>query len=101
MEKYILLVETGADLPDDLAAQFNIQKVPMHVSFGSDTRDDGTIPIQELFSYYKETNSLPQTSGCMPHDFEQVFDRFMNPIRIVTFSIWHTLPSPLVRIRMH
>ena len=75
MEKYILLVETGADLPDDLAAQFHIQKVPMHVSFGSDTRDDGTIPIHELFSYYKETNSLPQTSGCMPHDFEQVFDR--------------------------
>lgn len=74
MEKYILLVETGADLPADLAAQFNIQQVPMHVSFGEDTRDDGTIPIHELFSYYEKTGTLPQTSGCTPHDFEQAFD---------------------------
>lgn len=74
MEKYILLVETGADLPDDLAAQFNIQRVPMHVSFGENTRDDATFPIDELFSYYKETGSLPQTSGCTPHDFEKAFD---------------------------
>lgn len=74
MDKYILLVETGADVPADLADQFNIQRVPMHVSFGDDTRDDGTIPIHELFSYYKKTGALPQTSGCTPHDFEKVFD---------------------------
>jgi DegV family protein with EDD domain len=74
MEKYILLVETGADLPADLADRFHIQQVSMHVSFGDDTRDDGTIPIRELFSYYESHGVLPQTSGCTPHDFEKAFD---------------------------
>lgn len=74
MKKYILLVETGADMPREMSARFGIYQVPMHVSFGDDTRDDGTISIHELFSYYEKTGMLPQTSGCTPHDFEQVFD---------------------------
>ena len=74
MNKYILLVETGADMPAELADRFGIYQVPMHVSFGAETRDDGTIPIHELFSYYEKTGMLPKTSGCTPNDFEKIFD---------------------------
>ena len=74
MEHYSLLVETGADLPADLAQRFDVYQVPMHVSFGAETRDDGTIPIQQLFSYYQKTGTLPQTSGCTPGDFAKAFD---------------------------
>ncbi|MDO5784582.1 MAG: DegV family protein [Eubacteriales bacterium] len=74
MKKYVLLVETGADMPADLADRFGIYQVPMHVSFGVETRDDGAIPIHELFSYYEKTGMLPKTSGCTPSDFEKIFD---------------------------
>ncbi len=74
MSKFIILVETGADVPADMAEQYGIVKVPMHVSFGSETKDDGAFPTTDLFSYYKSTGKLPQTSGCTPHDFEVVFD---------------------------
>lgn len=75
MRKFILLAETGADIPSDIAKNYNVQIVPMHVSFGQITRDDGTFPTEEIFSYYQQTGTLPQTSGSTPHDFEVVFDR--------------------------
>lgn len=75
MCKYILLAETGADVPPDLVTRYGIVLVPMHVSFGAVTRDDGSFPTEELFSYYRRTGTLPQTSGCTPHDFEAAFDR--------------------------
>lgn len=74
MSKYILLVETGADVPKDIAERYSIFKVPMHVAFGDVTKDDGAFPISELFAYYQKNGKLPQTSGCVPQDFEKIFD---------------------------
>lgn len=75
MNKYILLAETGADVPADIVRKYGIQLVPMHVSFGGTTRDDGDFPTEEIFAYYQKTGTLPQTSGSTPNDFEAVFDR--------------------------
>lgn len=75
MRKYILLAETGADIPPDIVERYEIKIVPMHVFFGDVTRDDGDFPTEELFSYYERTGTLPQTSGCTPHDFEIAFDK--------------------------
>lgn len=74
MNGYILMVETGADIPSDLVERNNIVTVPMHISFGDETRDDGTFPPEEIFSYYERTGTLPQTSGCTTADFEKAFD---------------------------
>lgn len=63
MSQIILVAETGADIPPELAAQYNIRIVPMHVSFGSTTRDDGTFPSEEVCTYYELTRELPKTSG--------------------------------------
>lgn len=75
MSQIILVAETGADIPPELAAQYNIRIVPMHVSFGSTTRDDGTFPSEEVCTYYDLTRELPKTSGSMPEDFTRVFDQ--------------------------
>lgn len=75
MSRYILLVETGADIPKEIAEQYSIIQVPMHVTMGNVTKDDGTFPISELFEYYQKSGKLPQTSGCTPHDFEKTFDK--------------------------
>lgn len=75
MGNIILVAETGADIPPELAQRYNIQIVPMHVSFGDVTRDDGTFPAEEIGAYYERTKKLPKTSGSTPEDFKSAFDR--------------------------
>ena len=74
MSKIVLVAESGADIPPELAERCRIRIVPMHVSFGSETRDDGSFPREEICAYYDRTGVLPKTSGCVPEDFTRVFD---------------------------
>ena len=70
----ILVAETGADLPAELVQRCHIRIVPMHVTFGNETRDDGTFPAEEICTFYDRTGILPKTSGSSPEDFVKVFD---------------------------
>lgn len=75
MNKIILLVESGSDVTPELAKRYGIAVVPMHVSFGEVTKDDGFFSTDEIVTYFQTTGRIPQTSGCNPEDFTQVFDR--------------------------
>lgn len=75
MSKFVLLVETGADVPADLAEKYGIYTAPMHVAFGDETKDDGTFPIGDIYDYYERTGTLTKTSGCTMADFEQAYDK--------------------------
>ena len=72
--RYVLVAESGSDIPPELAKKYGICIVPMHVCFGTETKDDSRFPVEEVFSYYEETKELPKTSGCTPEDFRIVFD---------------------------
>jgi len=74
MKKIILVAETGSDVSVELALQYGIQIVPMHVAFDSETLDDGAFPVERIREYYKETGKLPKTSGSTPEDFIKMFD---------------------------
>ena len=78
MNSILLVAETGSDLTPELAAEYGVTLVPMHVAFGGQTRDDGAFPVSEMFEHYARTRDLPRTSGCTPHDFEVVFDRLQS-----------------------
>jgi DegV family protein with EDD domain len=75
MGNIVLLAETGSDIPPETARQYGIYIVPMHVSFGEETRDDGTFPPEEVCEYYRNAGKLPKTSGSVPEDFEVIYDR--------------------------
>ncbi len=75
MNHLILLAESGSDITPELAEANGIVIVPMHVSFGGETRDDVSFPEPEMIEFYKKHRELPRTSGCTPHDFEVVFER--------------------------
>lgn len=75
MKRIILVAETGSDISPELAERYGIRLVPMHVTFGDVTEDDGTFPPERIEAYYRETGNLPKTSGSTPGDFETVFDR--------------------------
>lgn len=77
MKKYIIVAESGSDIPKDLVEKYGIYIVPMHVSFGEDVKDDGSFPPSEVCDYYQKTGKLPKTSGCNPEDFVKVFDEIL------------------------
>jgi DegV family protein with EDD domain len=74
MNNIILVAETGSDIPKDIAEEMGIFLVPMHVTMGNDTFDDGTFPVEKICEYYNKTNKIPKTSGSSPEDFIRVFD---------------------------
>ena len=48
MKKFVLVAETGSDISPEMAAEFDIEIVPMHVSFDSETLPDGTFPVEKI-----------------------------------------------------
>ncbi len=74
MHKIIITVESGSDMTQDLADKYNIYIVPMHVTFGTQTKDDGFFPAEEIPAFFDKTGQVPKTSGSTPQDFIKVFD---------------------------
>ncbi|MBQ2245277.1 MAG: DegV family EDD domain-containing protein [Oscillospiraceae bacterium] len=70
--KIILLAETGSDIPASVAKEKGIYLVPMHVTMGDETLDDGAFPPEEVCAYYDRTGKVPTTSASIPHDFTTV-----------------------------
>lgn len=75
MQEYVIVAESGSDIPRELAEKHNIYIVPMHVTFGNITKKDGHFPPAEVCMYYERTGAVPLTSGCNPGDFAEVFAR--------------------------
>lgn len=75
MKKIIIVTETRSDITKELADQLGVVLVPMHVSMGDTTLDDGAFPPEDICDYYDQTGKLPTTSGCTIYDFESVFNR--------------------------
>ena len=75
MGKIILVAETGADISPELAEEYGIYIVPMHVTFDDETFDDGGFPVEKIVEFYANGKKLPKTSGSNPEDFEIVYNR--------------------------
>lgn len=75
MAHIVITAETGCDIPASEAAELGIVLVPMHVSLGSRTIDDGELISAEMLEQCRQLGVLPKTSGCTPGDFQVVFDR--------------------------
>lgn len=73
MSHYVVVAETGADIPASVAEELGIYLVPMHVNLGDETYDDASFPAKRVFDYYDQTGTLPKTSGCTPADFDKAF----------------------------
>lgn len=75
MSEIVIIAESGSDVPAAEAAELGIEIVPMHVSIGQKTIDDGELPPAEMLEECRQLGVLPRTSGCTPGDFSMVLDR--------------------------
>ena len=73
--KILITAETGSDITREMAKELGITLIPMHVSLGSETLDDGTFPPEDVCAYYDRTGKCPTTSGSTPYDFESVYNK--------------------------
>lgn len=74
-KKMILVAETGSDVTKKLAQELGVVLIPMHVSMGDKSLDDGSFPPEDVCAYYDRTGKIPTTSGSTISDFEVVYDR--------------------------
>ena len=75
---YVITTESGSDISRELIERFNIKVIPMHVTLGERTVDDGSIPVSEIYDFYDETGTLPKTSGSTPEDFRVMFEKIFS-----------------------
>lgn len=74
MKQLIIVAESGSDITRETALEQGIHLVPMHVTMGQESYDDGFFATDKIYEYYDETGDLPKTSGCTPEDFIKAFD---------------------------
>ena len=74
MAKTVIIAESGSDIPAGLAAELGIRIVPMHVSIGDRTIDDGDMDPAEMLEDCRQLVVMPHTSSAMPGDYARVFD---------------------------
>ena len=84
----ILVAETGSDINPQLAAQYGIHLVPMHVSMGGKTLDDGSFPPEDVCAYYDNTGKVPRPAPAPPPILSGCSMKYTPPSRRQRSSIW-------------
>ncbi len=74
-KRYVVISDSGADLPDSAMEDFDIHTVPLRVQFGSAGYLDkvGMSP-QQFFEELRTNPVLPQTSQPAPGDYRRMYD---------------------------
>ena len=85
MKKYVLVTESGSDMPVELVKQYGIKVVPMHVQFAGKSYADGEIAAEYMLECCEKNNIMPTTSASTPFDFEETYKciREENPDAVI------------------
>ena len=80
MKKFVITTESGCDVTKELIERYDIQIVPMYVTMGNNTFEDGSFDVSKVFDFYDETGGLPKTAGTTPQGnidaFSAVFAKY-------------------------
>nr|WP_122011885.1 DegV family protein [Maliibacterium massiliense] len=69
-----IITDSTSDIPKELAAQWDVQIVPLRVIFGDTVYVDGvSITREEFYAKMRQADQLPSTSQINPMEFEAVF----------------------------
>lgn len=93
MSRIILMAESGSDITPEQAKQNGIVIVPMHVSFGGETRDDGAFPTTEMFVFIRNTVSCRAPAAVRRMILRLCLSGLIASTRMRRFSIWRILPA--------
>ena len=75
LKDIVIVVESGADFPSDLAKKYGVEIVPMHVIFDDVDECDGQFPVSKIIEYHHDTNKIPKTSAANVKDYHDLFEK--------------------------
>lgn len=75
MERFILTTESGSDVPQAMAEELGIRIAPMHVVLGEESYPDRSIPVADVFAFFKRTKQMPTTSAVNPEEYTAFFQK--------------------------
>jgi DegV family protein with EDD domain len=75
MKKIIISTESGADLPEELTNQYDVQVVPMHIIMEGKDYLDGSIPVTDIYDYFGRTKKIPTTTSTNSHEYHDFFTK--------------------------
>ncbi len=79
MNKVIILTDSTCDLSEQIIKDYDIKVIPLHITFGTESLDDGVdIKLPELYKRVEETNVMPKTAACAPGEFIEFMEPFIN-----------------------
>ena len=78
MSNIKITCDSTCDLPEEIYAKYDVEKIALSVTLGDDLYRDGVnITAPELFAYVKETGTLPKTSAISMGEYLDVFGKYV------------------------
>ena len=95
MSKIKIVVDSTVDLSKELYEKWDIDVLPLNVTFGEETYKDGiTLTRDELYANVAKFKSLPATSAPGPQAFEEAFRKWLDKgYEIIYVGIGSTLST--------
>ena len=95
MAKIKIVVDSTVDLSKDLYEKYDMEILPLNVSFGEETFQDGVnITRDQLYKDVEKYKTLPATSAPGPQVFEESFRRWLDQgYEVIYVGIGSTLST--------
>jgi len=94
LKRIILTTESCSDLSKEILEEHNIPSVPFSLNFLDKTVDDGQIPVQEIYDFYRDTKEIPKTNAITPYKYTEFFDGIAKKIQMQK-SFIKDIPQPV------
>lgn len=78
MKQVVITADSAADIPKNVAEEYGIKIMPMHVVIGGEEKNDGVdITAPQIFEYVDKTGKIPKTSAVSPGEYMNFFSGFV------------------------
>lgn len=78
MNKVIIFTDSTCDLSQEIIKEYDIKVIPLHITFGTESLDDGVdITLPELYKRVEEENVMPKTAACAPGEFIEFLEPYI------------------------
>lgn len=78
MKQVVITADSAADIPKNVAEEYGIKIMPMHVIIGGEEKNDGVdITAPRIFEYVEKTGKIPKTSAVSPGEYMNFFGCFV------------------------
>ena len=78
MNKVLILTDSTCDLTPEIIKEYDIKVIPLHITFGEKSYDDGKdITLPELYQKVEEEKIMPKTAACAPGEFIEFLEPYI------------------------